>query len=264
MVPAVSLDAWRQQAPWPNEIDVEQDLILTRLIVDVACHPLLGDELAFRGGTCLHKLHAPRAARYSDDLDYVRTTTGPVQEIMAALREILLAAGLEEDDYAQKRDAVSMRFDAQPTSGLGRIRVKIEINTRETTPRFDHVRLPLRIDNPWFAAQAHVQTFELVELLGTKLRALYQRRKGRDLFDLWLGLTRLEVASHQVIAAFHHYLELTGTEISRADFERNLADKLNHRGFRADLDQLLAEPPAGYDIDVAAALVQERLVALLD
>jgi hypothetical protein len=58
--------------------------------------------------------------------------------------------------------------------------------------------------------------------------------------------------------------ELTGTEIPRTDFEHNLADKLNHRGFRADLDQLLAEPPADYDIDEAAALVRERLVALLD
>lgn len=57
-----------------------------------------------------------------------------------------------------------MRFDAQPTSGLGRIRVKIEINTRETTARFDHVRLPLRIDKPWFAAEAQVLTFEPVEL----------------------------------------------------------------------------------------------------
>ena len=32
-------------------------------------------------------------------------------------------------------------------------------------------------------------TFKIDELMGTKLRALYQRTKGRDLFDLWLALT---------------------------------------------------------------------------
>lgn len=264
MVPGAALDAWRLEAPWPSEVDIEQDLILSRLIVDVARHPLLGSELAFRGGTCLHKLHAPRASRYSNDLDYVRTTTGPIQGIMAALREVVLATGVKEADYEQKRDAVSMRFDALPTSGLGRIRVKIEINTRETTPLLDHVRLPFRIDNPWFAGHTEVLTFELAELLGTKLRALYQRRKGRDLFDLWLGLEELEVAPDRVIAAFHHYLGLAGTVISRTDFERNLADKLDHRGFRSDLDQLLVELPVGYDIDAAAELVRERLLALLD
>ncbi|MGH2469017.1 MAG: nucleotidyl transferase AbiEii/AbiGii toxin family protein [Chloroflexota bacterium] len=41
--------------------------------------------------------------------------------------------------------------------------------------------------SPWFTGSADVPTFALEELLGTKLRALYQRRKGRDLFDLVLG-----------------------------------------------------------------------------
>ena len=76
-----------------------------------------GSELAFRGGTCLHKLHAPRASRYSNDLDYVRTTTGPIQGIMAALREVVLVTGLEEADYEQKRDAVSRRASSSAHEG---------------------------------------------------------------------------------------------------------------------------------------------------
>jgi len=36
-----------------------------------------------------------------------------------------------------------------------------------------------------------VLTFEPAELVATKLRALYQRRMGRDLFDLWLALTHI-------------------------------------------------------------------------
>jgi len=55
-------------APWPERRQVEQDLILSRLILEIAADALLGKELAFRGGTCLHKLHLPAALRYSEDL----------------------------------------------------------------------------------------------------------------------------------------------------------------------------------------------------
>ena len=34
MVPRAALNAWAQRAPWPNDVDVEQDLILSRAIID--------------------------------------------------------------------------------------------------------------------------------------------------------------------------------------------------------------------------------------
>jgi predicted nucleotidyltransferase component of viral defense system len=45
------------------------------------------------------------------------------------------------------------------------------------------------VENQWFSGDCEITTYYLEELLGTKLRALYQRRKGRDLFDLWKALT---------------------------------------------------------------------------
>jgi predicted nucleotidyltransferase component of viral defense system len=74
VIPQAALNAWSQQVPWPSPVDVEQDLVLSRLIVDIANHPVLGSELAFRGGTSLQKLHLSRPLRYSNDLDYVRTS----------------------------------------------------------------------------------------------------------------------------------------------------------------------------------------------
>lgn len=71
MLPQAALNAWTQLAPWPNDVDIEQDLIMSRAMIDIANHPLLSDELAFRGGTSLHKLHADKPWRYSNDLDYV-------------------------------------------------------------------------------------------------------------------------------------------------------------------------------------------------
>ena len=64
--------AWRQQAPWPTDAQVEQDLALSRAIVEIFDHPRLKRELAFRGGTALHKLFSPGLVRYSEDIDLVQ------------------------------------------------------------------------------------------------------------------------------------------------------------------------------------------------
>ena len=101
-----------------------------------------------------------------------------------------------------------------------------------------------------------------VELLGTKLRALYQRRKGRDLFDLWLGLTAGKADPKQIVACFRKYMEHGGLQVSRQEFLQNLADKRRHPAFTADLGDLL---PVGSDYDLQAgfALVEQELVSRL-
>ncbi len=68
-------------------------------------------------------------------------------------------------------------------TGGGRLQVKIEIDTYETAPARPH-GLPWEVVSPWWSGRAQVLSFDPAELVATKLRALYQRRKGRDLFDL--------------------------------------------------------------------------------
>jgi hypothetical protein len=86
VIPQAYLNQWATRAPWPQQHQVEQDLVLSRLI-EIAQHELLGAELAFRGGTCLHKLHLPKQLRYSEDLDYVRSTHSSIKPYLSALRE---------------------------------------------------------------------------------------------------------------------------------------------------------------------------------
>ena len=57
MIPQANIVEWSNEVPWPTIEQVEQDLLLSRLIIEIAEDPYLGKELAFRGGTCLHKLH---------------------------------------------------------------------------------------------------------------------------------------------------------------------------------------------------------------
>jgi predicted nucleotidyltransferase component of viral defense system len=70
-------------------MQVEQDLILSRAIVEIFSNPFLAEQLAFRGGTALHKLFFAPAARYSEDIDLVRTSKGGIKEIIDALRDCL-------------------------------------------------------------------------------------------------------------------------------------------------------------------------------
>ena len=82
MISRAQVIEWGARAPWPTEADIEQDLILSRLMVDIANNDLLGDELTMRGGTCLHKLHLPEPLGYSEDLDYVRRTRSGIKPYM--------------------------------------------------------------------------------------------------------------------------------------------------------------------------------------
>lgn len=95
MIPQAIIQAWAVNRPWPTLVAVEQDLVLARLIVEFAQHSPLGQELVFRGGTCLHQLVLDRPRRYSEDLDFVRSTHSPVGPIFDAIREVAGQVGLD-------------------------------------------------------------------------------------------------------------------------------------------------------------------------
>ena len=78
-------------------------------------------------------------------------------------------------------------------------------------------------------------------IFGTKLRALLQRRKNRDLFDLHHGLDQLAMDRDKLIACFDHYLALEGKPITRAVAEQRMLEKLT-RSLTEDIAPLL---PAG-------------------
>ena len=257
MIPEAFIIAWARRAPWPTQTQIEQDLILSRLMIEIANHELLGSEFAMRGGTCLQKLHLTTPARYSEDLDYVRRTRSGVGPYMAALRDVATSFGLREREYEQTWEMVHMIFDGDSTSRVGRIRVKIEINVRDVESLGEVIRRPYTVDSPWWSGAADIPTSSVDELMATKLRALYQRRKGRDLFDLWMVLTTVNADDRLIVDSLHRYMG--DGAFGFADFAPNIRDKLLNDEFREDLAQLLAGPPAAYDLEAAADLIMERL-----
>jgi predicted nucleotidyltransferase component of viral defense system len=252
---------WSAGAPWPDPVQIEQDLILSRLLIEIANDELLGKALAFRGGTCMQKLHLQNPVRYSEDLDYVRTDTEPrLGPIFDAFRSIAADIGLSEHQRNfpnRDSDMAAIWFDAEPTAGSGLIRIKIETNVAETEPFRPFVTRRYDIASRWWNGGAGVLTCDLDDLLGTKLRALYQRRKGRDLFDLWTALTRLQPNDAQIVAALTHYMG--DAVFTYPQLRLNLQQKLSDPIFVDDIAGLLVEKPEAYNAPDAALLVLQRL-----
>lgn len=259
MIPQAAITEWGRSVQWPTVDQIEQDLLLSRLIVEIANDEYLGEELVFRGGTCLHKLHAPKPLRYSEDLDYVRTTGGGIAEVTRAVTEIGKRLGMQVRTRITEHPKMFLR--AHYETGASVMRVKVEVNTFERSPANPPIRIPFHVDSSWFAGSAEVLTFTLDEVVATKIRALFQRSKGRDLFDLWLAITQLGVTPPSVVEAFAPYRP-DGYTGRRA--ELNLREKLKRPAFREDINPLVTAWPEGYDIDAAAELVVGDVFALIE
>ena len=163
----------------------------------------------------------------------------------------------------QAEDSVTLAYRADSEiPPVVPLKLKVEINTREHFSVLGFREEPFSVDSRWFSGDCKITTYSLDELLGTKLRALYQRRKGRDLFDLWLGLTLGKANPNTVVRAFRKYMEIEGHSVSKREFKKNLLKKMQTKSFLADTDNLL-RPTITYDHQAAFRLIVEQLLELL-
>jgi predicted nucleotidyltransferase component of viral defense system len=262
LIPRANITAWRAQAPWPSDAQVEQDLVLSRALVQIFADASLAQTLAFRGGTALHKLVLPTPGRYSEDIDLVQMRPEPIGPALEAIRRALDPwLGKSSWKLNQGRATLVYRFNTTSLP-IQSLRLKVEINTREHFAVLGFPQQRFVVGNPWFEGDSQVTTYALEELLGTKLRALYQRKKGRDLYDLWLALTTCDVDDEKIVECFNRYLEHGGDAASRAQFEANLAAKIDSAAFREDIAPLLTSGSSFNPVE-GAALVHQRLISRL-
>jgi predicted nucleotidyltransferase component of viral defense system len=231
-------------------------LVVSRALAELFSHEILARETAFRGGTALHKLHLESAGRYSEDIDLVQVNAGQIGPVMDAIRSKLdgwLGAPRWKQGQGRVTFYYSFESEVRPVTPL---KLKVEINTREHHSFLGLRRKQFAVESPWYTGAAEVLTYEVEELLATKLRALYQRKKGRDLFDLSLALTQVsDLDSKQVVSAFRHYLGNEGGHVTRELFERNVSVKLRDAIFLGDTPPLL---PLGVEFNPELAFGQVR------
>ncbi|MFB6318477.1 nucleotidyl transferase AbiEii/AbiGii toxin family protein [Saccharicrinis sp. FJH54] len=240
MIPKPYIAKWQQYAPWKEFAQVEQDLIISRALVDIFSDEFLRENLAFRGGTALHKLYLKPAPRYSEDIDLVQIKPGPIKPIMERLGEVITF--FKEDRQTENRGhgiKALYRFTSEYEEI--RMRLKLEINCKEHFNVLDWVDYPFEVENEWFSGKAQIKTYNINELLGTKLRALYQRSKGRDLFDLDYSRQNIRLDYDQVISCFSKYTQLvTGKKPpSKKEFLINIEEKEKSPEFIGDIEGLL-------------------------
>jgi len=262
VIPRDYITEWRAQAPWVQDFQVEQDLIISKALINIFSHPLLHDTLAFRGGTALYKLHLRPAARYFEDIDLVQIKAEPAGSMMEALREVLDPwLGVPRWKQTEGRVTFVYRFDSEDAPPVT-LKLKVEINSREHFAVYGIAQVPFAVSSRWFEGTCEIGSYELDELLGTKLRALYQRKKGRDLFDLAIALEKDEVEPSRILEVFSAYMDHGGHRVSRAQFEQNMDTKLRDPQFTADIGPLLATG-ISWDLEAAAASVSKGLIHLL-
>lgn len=240
MIPRPYIAKWQQHAPWKDFAQVEQDLIISRALVEIFSDEFLRENLAFRGGTALHKLYLNPAPRYSEDIDLVQIKPGPIKPIMQRIGEVITF--FEEPRRTQVRGhgaKALYRFTSEYEEI--RMRLKLEIHCKEHFNVLDWIHFPFSVESDWFTGNAKIRTYNINELLGTKLRALYQRSKGRDLFDLNYSRLNLELDHEKIITCFKEYTTFATEKRppSKKEFLMNIEEKENDPDFTGDMEALL-------------------------
>lgn len=260
MIPRRYIDEWRMHAPWPENAQVEQDLIIERALIEIFSDAYLREHLSFRGGTALHKFYLRPQARYSEDIDLVQIKPGPIKPILVKIRERVSFLGNKRKvEQSAHNNTIIYSYESE-IPPVSKVKLKIEINTREhftvLEPRF----VEMSHMNGWFSGVASIQTFELEELLGSKLRALYQRRKGRDLFDIYYACKNLEVNVDKLIYCYKKYMSFDVEKPpSKKMFIANTDEKLQDSNFLNDIHVIL-RPEIPYDNQLSYAYVKREIL----
>ena len=257
MIPEVYIEQWRQNTKWINPAQVEQDLIISRALIDLYNNSHIRDTLIFRGGTALNKLFLKPPSRYSEDIDFVQKSASPIGQTLDTIRAIL-EPWLGSPKWKVTQRSAKMIYKYETINKLT-AKLKIEINTTEHLQVLPLCRKEYEMQSNWWSGNTKITTYDIDELIATKLRALYQRRKGRDLFDLWYVTKNDLINLDRVFDVLTKYSKKYKSNFTRDEFLANLLLKREHQAFQSDMNALL---PTGlkWDFDEAYQFVLEQII----
>ncbi|HMJ46315.1 MAG TPA: nucleotidyl transferase AbiEii/AbiGii toxin family protein [Ferruginibacter sp.] len=257
------IEEWKTHAPWPDNAQVEQDLIIERVLVEIFSDDLLKSHLAFRGGTAFHKLYLKPQARYSEDIDLVQIKEGPIGPLLTRLREKLSFLGTTRKiEQTKHNNTIIYRFESEIPPVIN-MKVKIEINTREHFNILGLKEMEFKVENSWFTGACQLTTYEIEELFGTKLRALYQRKKSRDLFDIYWAYAHHKIDTNKLLHCYKKYMEFVVDELpTKKMFIANMEEKMKDKEFTNDIHMIL-RPGIEYDNEKAYEFVKKELLEKL-
>ena len=260
MIPQAFITEWSQTVPWQTNEQVEQDLVICRALISIFSDDWLSSSLAFRGGTALHKLYLSPQQRYSEDIDLVQLRPEPIKETIKRLQEKLSFLGEATVSQKNSNNTLKYRFESE-VPPIQNLRLKIETNCREHFTVMGLKNFPFEINNSWFNGKCEITTYNLEELLGTKLRALYQRKKGRDLYDIYKALNmHPHLDRDLIIKCYKEYMQFSVDRTpSQKIFLQNMETKIMDSEFAGDVKGIL-RPLENFDHTMAYETVRKELL----
>ncbi len=114
MIPNIFIQNWSNHVKWQTPDQIEQDLIISRALVDLYNDPHIKDALVFRGGTALNKLFINPPSRYSEDIDNELINLNRVFDIFAkycAYNDVQISREEFIKNLEQKKDNRDFHVD---------------------------------------------------------------------------------------------------------------------------------------------------------
>lgn len=199
--------------------------------------------------------------RYSEDIDLVQIDPQPIGEVLNCVRERLTFLGTPRIKQKNRNNTLVFICESEIPPVVS-IKLKIEINCREHIIVNGLYSVTFKVTSRWFNGESALTTYSLEELLGSKLRALYQRKKGRDLFDLWYCLANRPLDDQVIIRTFESLMENVGHSITQKAYITNMNNKIEDPDFSGDLTGLL-HVGTPFDLTEAWRMVADRLISRL-
>jgi predicted nucleotidyltransferase component of viral defense system len=191
----------------------------------------------------------------SVDLDF--NAVEPKEQVLQEWTPIgeAMAAALERQDssydltYRGHYDQLTVYARFSPLSRTARQRLKLEVSFIERFAILGRVERSL-VPSPF--EPLTVNTYHLEELTSTKLRAFYDRRKGRDIYDLF-RITDHDLNQAAVRKMVLYYFYRANKVFHYPSFVSNVKLKVAERGFRDDVHSLVRH---GTELDWETACQQ--------
>jgi predicted nucleotidyltransferase component of viral defense system len=198
------------RAEWGLRDDViEKDYVLGWVLAVIGSHPKLNESWLFKGGTALRKCYL-ETYRFSEDLDFTVLPGGPespeeLQPIFVEIAKTLADTGIElvvdETSFRRRKNkrgkpTTEGRIGYRgPRAAPGLPKVKLDITADERVVGAPESRAIMHAYSDRLSESATVRCYSFDELMAEKIRALAERCRPRDLYDVVQMHRREELAS---------------------------------------------------------------------
>ena len=194
-------------------------MVLRDLLIEIF---RMGPEnLIFKGGTALSFFYG--SGRFSEDIDFSSTNIDDYAVIDSALESFGNRYNYKiVNDWENEIEQSSNKFRRYFLSIKGSFDHNIETRIDYSIGRCELGPVKEYLSNEYYALKVDVMRLE--EILAEKVRTLYTRQKGRDLYDIhYLSVVkRVAVPKSLIFDKFKEDSTLKGTKYSFKSFEAKI------------------------------------------